>query len=241
MTGSYDQKQNKGKVILVIPAYNEADNLPKVVADIKNQKFPMDYIIVSDGSTDDTVELCKREHYNFISLPANLGLAGCFQTGMKYAFRQGYSYAVQFDGDGQHRAEDIENLYKKMREGDYDIVQGSRFLERAKGTSMREIGSRLISIAIKFTTGRIITDPTCGLRMYSWRVIDDFANKMNFGPEPDTISYLIKNGARVTETQVTIEDRLSGESYLRPLNAMVYMARMLISILVIQSSRVGKS
>jgi len=241
MTGQDNQKPNEGRVILVIPAYNEAGNLPKVVADIKSQEFPMDYIIVSDGSTDDTVELCEREHYNYISLPVNLGLAGCFQTGMKYACRMGYSYAVQFDGDGQHRAEDIEGLYKKMHEGDYDIVQGSRFLERAKGASMREIGSRLISLAIRFTTGRVITDPTCGLRMYSWRVIDNFANRMNYGPEPDTVSYLIKNGARVAETPVTIDDRLSGESYLRPLNAIRYMARMLISILVIQGSRVEKS
>lgn len=241
MARSNKHNSNNGKVILVIPAYNEAENLPKVVADIKNQSFPMDYIIVSDGSTDDTVELCEREHYNYISLPVNLGLAGCFQTGMKYARQMGYGFAVQFDGDGQHRAEDVENLYKKMQEGDYDIVQGSRFIDGKKGASMREIGSRLIAWAIKITTGRTITDPTCGLRMYSFRVIDKFANKMNFGPEPDTISYLIKNGAKVIETPVTIDDRLSGESYLRPINAMKYMLRMLISILVIQGSRIEKS
>ena len=130
MSEALKEKSNNNRVLLVIPAYNEAENLPRVVADIKAQKFPMDYIIISDGSTDGTVELCEREHYNYISLPTNLGLAGCFQTGMKYARRNGYSFAVQFDGDGQHRAEDIENLYEKMKEGDYDIVQGSRFLER---------------------------------------------------------------------------------------------------------------
>lgn len=237
MAEALKENSNREKVLLVIPAYNEAENLPKVVADIRAQKFPMDYIIISDGSTDGTVELCEREHYNYISLPANLGLAGCFQTGMKYAYRKGYSYAVQFDGDGQHRAEDIESLYEKMKEGDYDIVQGSRFLEKKKGGSMREIGSRLISMAIKITTGKTITDPTCGLRMYSGRVIDSFANRLNYGPEPDTISFLIKKGAKVTEAPVTIDDRLAGESYLKPMNAIKYMARMLISILVIQSSR----
>ncbi|SFG40143.1 glycosyltransferase family 2 protein [Oribacterium sp. WCC10] len=237
MAGSIDRESNRGKVILIIPAYNEAGNLSKVVSDILAQEFPMDYVIVSDGSTDGTIELCEREGYNYISLPVNLGLAGCFQTGMKYAYRMGYSYAVQFDGDGQHRASDIEALYDKMREGNYDIVLGSRFLNRNKGGSMREIGSRLISMAIRLTTGKVITDPTCGLRMYSERVIDGFANKLNYGPEPDTISYLMKNGANVTEAPVTIDERLSGESYLRPVNAMKYMARMLISILVVQSSR----
>lgn len=237
MAKTFENQLNKGRVILVIPAYNEAGNLPKVVSDILSQDFPMDYVIVSDGSTDGTTELCEREHYNYIELPVNLGLAGCFQTGMKYAYRMGYSFAVQFDGDGQHRAKDIESLYNKMTEGEYDIVLGSRFLEKKKGGSMREIGSRLISMAIKLTTGKTITDPTCGLRMYSSGVIEGFANRLNYGPEPDTISYLIKNGARVTEAPVTIDERLSGESYLRPINAIKYMARMLISILIIQSSR----
>ncbi len=237
MKESFDRESNKGRVILIIPAYNEAGNLPKVVSDILSQDFPMDYVIVSDGSTDGTHELCEREHYNYIELPVNLGLAGCFQTGMKYAHRKGYSFAVQFDGDGQHRAADVESLYKKMIEGDYDIVLGSRFLEKKKGGSMREIGSRLISMAIRLTTGKTITDPTCGLRMYSDKVIEGFANRLNYGPEPDTISYLIKNGARVVEAPVTIDERLSGESYLRPINAIKYMARMLISILIIQRSR----
>lgn len=237
MKESFDRKSNKNRVILIIPAYNEAGNLPRVVSDILSQDFPMDYVIVSDGSTDGTRELCEREHYNYIELPVNLGLPGCFQTGMKYAYRMGYDFAVQFDGDGQHRAADVEALYNKMKEGGYDIVQGSRFLEKKKGGSMREIGSRLISMAIKLTTGKTITDPTCGLRMYSHKVIEGFANRLNYGPEPDTVSYLIKNGARVVEASVIINERLSGESYLVPINAIKYMARMLISILVIQCSR----
>ena len=111
-------------VLLIIPAYNEAGNLPRVIENIETQDFPMDYLIVSDGSTDGTIALCEEKHYNYVALPTNLGLAGCFQTGMQYAARRGYRYAVQFDGDGQHRAEDIRALYEKMQEGDYDIVLG---------------------------------------------------------------------------------------------------------------------
>ena len=156
---------------------------------------------------------------------------------MQYAARHGYRYAVQFDGDGQHRAEDIRALYEKMQEGDYDIVLGSRFLDQKKGGSMREIGSRLITGAIRLTTGVHVTDPTCGLRMYSRRMISCFAYRMNYGPEPDTISYLMKNGARITEAPIQINARLSGESYLRPLTAARYMARMLVSILLVQGAR----
>ncbi len=229
--------EQQSRVLLVIPAYNEAENLPRVVADITEHGNGADYIIVSDGSTDGTEALCEKMGYHYISLPVNLGLAGCFQTGMKYAHRRGYRYAVQFDGDGQHRAEDVAALLKTMEAGDYDIVLGSRFLEKKKGGSLREIGSRMISAAIFLTTGRKVTDPTCGLRMYNRRVIESFAEKLNYGPEPDTISYLMKNGAKVAEAPVTIEERLAGESYLRPMNAIRYMLRMLVSILLVQNFR----
>ena len=235
-----EQQNRKPDVLLIIPAYNEAENLPRVVRDITSQRFPMDYIIVSDGSTDDTIALCEREGYHYIALPVNLGLSGCFQTGMKYAYRNGYQYAVQFDGDGQHQAVDIEPLYRKMKEDNYDIVHGSRFLERKKGGSLREIGSRMITGAIRMTTGKHITDPTCGLRMYNRRMMEHFANRKNYGPEPDTIAYLAKNGAKIGEAPVTIRERISGESYLKPVSAMKYMARMLVSILVIQQFRGNK-
>lgn len=228
------------QILLVIPAYNEAENLPRVIRDITAQNADLHYIIVSDGSTDDTVSLCEKNGYHYISLPVNLGLSGCFQTGMKYARDHGYRYVAQFDGDGQHRAEDVQVLYRKMKEVDCDIVLGSRFLENKKGGSMREIGSRLIAAAIKLTTGVTITDPTCGIRLYNHRIIECFADRMNYGPEPDTISYLLKQGAKIAEAPVTIQNRIAGESYLKPLNAIRYMTRMLISILVIQNFR-GRS
>lgn len=225
------------EVLLIIPAHNEEENLRAVVRDIEAQGGRLSYIIVSDGSTDGTVDMCRREGYPCIELPVNLGLAGCFQTGMKYALRKGYSYAAQFDGDGQHRAEDIAALKEKMDEGAYDLVLGSRYLERERGGSPRELGSRLISLAIRLTTGRTLSDPTCGLRMYSRRAIADFANSMNYGPEPDTVSYLIKRGYRVAEAGVEIRERTAGQSYLRPLNAAWYMLRMLVSIIMVQRFR----
>ena len=158
------------------------------------------------------------------------------QAGMKYAYRKGYRYAIQFDGDGQHRPEYIEAMRQKMEEG-YDIVIGSRFVTEKKGWSARMIGSRVIGSAIRLTTGTRVTDPTSGMRMFNRKMIGEFALNLNYGPEPDTVSFLIKQGARVAELQVTIDERLEGESYLKPLTAIHYMARMLISILMIQNFR----
>ena len=113
----------------------------------------------------------------------------------------------------------------------------SRFLEGKKDWSMRMIGSRMIGAAIRLTTGARLTDPTSGMRLFSRKMIEEFALNLNYGPEPDTISFLIKQGARVAEVPVIIDERTAGESYLKPLTAASYMARMLISILVIQNFR----
>lgn len=224
------------KVLLVIPAYNEEKNIERVVKRLKEEFPELDYIVVNDGSRDKTASICREKGFHLLDLPVNLGLAGCFQAGMRYAYEKGYAYAIQFDGDGQHRPEYIAPMERKMREG-YDIVIGSRFLEGKKDWSMRMIGSRMIGAAIRLTTGARLTDPTSGMRLFSRKMIEEFALNLNYGPEPDTISFLIKQGARVAEVPVIIDERTAGESYLKPLTAASYMARMLISILVIQNFR----
>ncbi len=223
-------------ILLVIPSYNEEKNIETVVGELERDFPQLDYIVVNDGSTDRTAEICRRKGYRLLDLPVNLGLAGCFQAGMKYAFQKGYRYAIQFDGDGQHRPEYIEAMRKKMDEG-YDIVIGSRFVERPKNFSPRMVGSRMIAAAIRLTTGTKLADPTSGMRMFNREMIQEFALRLNYGPEPDTVSFLIKQGARVAEVQVEISERLAGESYLKPIVAAKYMVRMLLSILVIQNFR----
>ncbi len=224
-------------ILLIIPSYNEEKNIEKVVGELERDFPQLDYLVVNDGSTDQTARICQRNGYHMLDLPVNLGLAGCFQAGMKYAYEKGYSYAIQFDGDGQHRPEYIEGIRKKMDEG-YDLVIGSRFINQQKGLSMRMIGSHLISWAIRFTTGIWVADPTSGMRMFNRQMIQEFALNLNYGPEPDTVSFLIKQGAKVAEVPVTIAERLAGESYLKPVVAAAYMVRMLISILVIQNFRI---
>ena len=225
------------KVLVVIPAYNEALNIERVVGEVIKNYPVFDYVIINDGSTDQTADICRNHGWRIIDLPINLGLAGAFQTGLKYAHRHGYRYAVQFDGDGQHRPEYILPMREKMDEG-YDIVIGSRFVSEKKPFSMRMLGSSILSGAIWLTTGVKVNDPTSGMRMFSQKMIKEFADGLNYGPEPDTISYLIKQGAKVSEIPVTMDERILGESYLNPVNAARYMGKMLFSILLVQSFRI---
>lgn len=224
------------ELLIVIPAYNEGDNIERVVSRLIAEFPQYDYVVVNDGSKDDTAAICRRNGYNLLDLPVNLGLAGGFQAGLKYAARNGYRYAIQLDGDGQHRPEYIEAMRDRMEEG-YDIVIGSRFIGEKKPFTMRMLGSNLIEIAIRLTTGVDIKDPTSGMRMFSRRMIEEFAGGLNYGPEPDTVSYLIKQGARVSEVPVIMDERILGASYLTPVNASKYMIKMLLSILLIQNFR----
>ena len=224
------------ELLIVIPAYNESENIERVVNRLIRDFPQYDYVVVNDGSRDNTAEICRKNGYNLLDLPVNLGLAGGFQTGFKYAARNGYRYAVQLDGDGQHRPEYIESMRRRMDEG-YDIVIGSRFVGEKKPFNMRMLGSNLIEMAIRLTTGTDIKDPTSGMRMFSRRLIEEFASGLNYGPEPDTVSYLIKQGARVSEVPVVMDERIMGTSYLTPVNAAKYMIKMLISILLIQNFR----
>lgn len=225
------------KVLVVIPAYNEEANIEMVVGELERDYPQFDYLVVNDGSRDRTAQICREHGYNLLDLTVNLGLAGCFQAGMKYAYYKGYNYAIQFDGDGQHRPEYIGSMRKKMDEG-YDIVIGSRFVDKKKNLSMRMLGSRIITAAIRVTTGVHVADPTSGMRMFNREMIKEFALNLNYGPEPDTVSYLLKQGAKIAEVPVHIADRTGGESYLKPTVAIRYMSRTLISILLIQNVRV---
>ena len=226
-------------ILVIIPAFNEEANIEQVVENLIIHHSELDYVIVNDGSTDATAKICRDKNYNMIDLPINLGLAGAFQTGMRYAYQKNYRYAVQFDGDGQHRPEYILPMKEKMDEG-YDIVIASRFAKEKKRLSPRMFGSRVIAMAIFLTTGKRIKDPTSGMRMYNRKLIEKFALKLNYGPEPDTVSYLVKQGAHVAEVQCHMQERMGGISYLTPWNAGKYMLRMLTSILFIQNFRSRK-
>ena len=216
-------------LLIIIPAYNEEGSIENVVNNIIKNYPQYDYVIINDGSRDKTSQICHENHYNIVDLPVNLGLAGAFQTGLRYAYEHGYKKAVQFDADGQHLPEYIQGLEEKINDG-FDLVIGSRFVTEKRPNSLRMLGNILISSAIKLTTGKTIKDPTSGMRMFSEDLIKEFALNINYGPEPDTVSYLIRNGVKVAEAQVRMEDRQAGESYLTLSRSIKYMTHMFVSI-----------
>ena len=224
------------KLLIIIPAYNEAENIERVVRNLIDDYPQYDYVVVNDGSKDDTGEICRKCGFNVLNLPVNLGLSGAVQTGMKYAYENGYDAAIQYDGDGQHDAAYIGMMLEALAEGN-DIVIGSRFVTQKKDHSARMIGSRVIEAMIKLRTGVTINDPTSGMRLFGRKMLKEFAYSMNYGVEPDTVSYLITRGAKVKEVQVVMKERVAGESYLNFMQSVSYMTRMAVSIMVIQFFR----
>lgn len=224
------------KTLVVIPAYNEALNLKKTVIDLKNNAPDVDYVVVNDGSKDNTLEVLEQNNFNYIDSICNLGLFGAVQTGFKLAMKEKYDVVIQFDGDGQHSAKYIDLLVKEIENGN-SIVIGSRFVDEKKPFTARMIGSRLIAGAIKLITGKTIKDPTSGFRAYDKACIRDYATEMNNPPEPDTLVYMLRKNRKIKEVQVQMSEREFGESYLDLVNTIKYMSRMMVSIFLIQPFR----
>lgn len=222
------------KVLIVVPAYNEAQNIEKTVKDITtNTKY--DYIVINDCSKDDTKLVCEKNNFNVMSLPVNYGLTSVVQLGMKYAYKNNYDIVIQFDGDGQHQAKYVKDLVNEIEQENCDIAIGSRFVNKKKPKSMRMLGSNLISIAIKLVTWKKIKDPTSGMRAYNKEAIKQFVQNASLTPEPDTLVYLIKKGMKIKEVQVEMKDREFGESYLNPIKSAQYMINMFFSIIFIRA------
>lgn len=222
------------RVIAIIPAYNEEENIVSTVEDLRRNAPEVDYIVINDGSKDRTEQLCRDHGYHFISLAVNTGLAGAFQTGMKYALRHGYDYAIQFDADGQHSAAFVGELVDVAKQTGANIVIGSRFKAKKKPVSARMVGSALITAMIFLTTGKKIQDPTSGMRLFDGKMIPLFAQELDYSPEPDTISLLLRDGYKVEEVQIEMRERVAGESYLTFTKSISYMLRVCISILMVQ-------
>ena len=222
------------KVLAVIPAYNEEDNIVSTVDDLLRNAPGVDYVVVNDGSSDLTARICRERGFRTIDLPVNLGLAGGFQTGMKFAYEHGYDYALQYDADGQHSAAYVWPMVQQAQSEGSDIVIGSRFCTQKKPISARMLGSMLITGMIRLTTGQRVEDPTSGMRLFNRRMIRSFARNYDFSPEPDTIALVIRGGGKVSEMQVEMRDRVAGESYLNLTKSVAYMLRVCLSILFIQ-------
>ncbi|MBR4207530.1 MAG: glycosyltransferase family 2 protein [Lachnospiraceae bacterium] len=224
-------------LLIIIPAYNEAENLPDVIKALRGMVDTPQILVVDDGSLDDTFDICRKLGVKAVRHKVNLGLSSAIRTGMQYALVKGYRYAMQFDADGQHDASYVKELYDTIKKSGGDIVIGSRYLESKGNANARYMGGRVISGCIRFMTGKKIKDPTSGMRVYSDRVMKLFTESSLYSPEPDTLSYLIKKGFKVSETGVEMKERMRGKSYLDIVGSARYMFRMCTSILFISLIR----
>lgn len=222
------------KLLIIVPAYNEAESIVKVIEELQEKVPQFDYIIVNDGSKDETARICREHDFRMLDLPVNLGLTGAFQTGMRYGYEKEYDAAIQIDADGQHDPAYIPEMVRIMEEKGVDLVIGSRFVTEKKPKTLRMIGNTIIEVAIRLTTGKKLTDPTSGMRLYNRKLIRELAYGVNYSPEPDTVAYLLRCGAKVEETQVTVRERSAGESYLSMGRSIRYMTLMCMNILFIQ-------
>lgn len=225
------------KLLIIIPAYNEAENIVRVVEELQEIVPQYDYVIINDGSRDQTAAICREHGYPLLDLPTNLGLTGAFQTGMRYACEKEYDAVIQIDGDGQHDPRYIPEMAEKMEKNGVDLIIASRFVKEKRKLTMRTFGNSILDAAIRITTGKKITDSTSGMRMYGKRLLKIMATDLNSTPEPDTVAYLLLCGAKVEECQVTMRERTAGESYLNPWKSMAYMMHMSLSICLVQRLR----
>ena len=232
------------KVIVLIPCYNEERNIDSVVSkiirynDIKNSfdcQFVLDYMIINDCSKDETLAICRKNNYNYLNLPVNLGIGGGIQTGYLYALENGYDIAIQHDGDGQHDPCYFNDVIQPIISGLADIVIGSRFLDKKgfQSTGLRRFGIGFLSKLIWLCTGVKVYDVTSGYRAVNRKYIKYFAN--NYAqdyPEPEAIIGAVMNKARIMETPVIMHERIEGVSSINTYKSIYYMIKVSLAIIL---------
>lgn len=229
------------KTILIIPCYNEQENIletyNKITKYNKTNKIKYDYIFINDGSTDNSKKILDEYNIPHIDLICNLGIGGAVQTGYRYAYKNNYDIAVQYDGDGQHDINYVENIVNPIINNNINMCIGSRFIlpnsDGFKSSKSRRVGIKIISQFIKVCTGKKIYDPTSGFRAVDKKIIEIFANNYPTEyPEPVSETIVLKQKYNVKEVPVVMHDRNSGKSSIRAWKNIYYMVNVILSIFI---------
>jgi len=228
------------RVLVVIPAWNEAANLHGVVGELRGARPDDDLLVVDDGSTDGTAELARRLDCRLVELPFHLGYGAAVQAGVKYGLRRGYPVAVTFDGDGQHDPADVEPLVEAVRQG-ADVALGSRFLSPGAyhGGLFRRAGRRLFSLLLRALTGLRLTDPTSGLKALGPRGQTLFALARFPDRFPDADALVLARRARLAlaERPARMRQSHNRHSMHGGGRAVAYTFNMFLSLLVAAAGR----
>ena len=226
------------KIAIIVPAYNEERNIAGVIQSLKACDPAWHVIVINDGSVDKTAQVAMDTGLaTVLSLPCNLGIGGGVQTGFKYAHRNGFDVAVQFDGDGQHVAEEIPRLVAPIVAGEADVVIGSRFCDPSqegfKSTRMRRVGIKTFELLNSLLIKQRITDNTSGFRAYNRKAISLLGKLYPVDyPEPEAVILLGRNGFTIAEIPVRMKERQGGVSSISGFHSAYYMVKVILSILI---------
>lgn len=223
------------RVLVIIPAYNEALSLPALINQLRALYPSFDVLVVDDGSSDPTASVVSRLPVRLVSLPCNLGVGGAMQTGFLVALEDNYDVAIQVDGDGQHPPEEISKLLAAMEQNGSDMVLGSRFLgtDGYQSTPGRRLGIRFFSWILSALCGTRITDATSGFRAWNRRAIRILAKESPEDyPEVETILMMHQANLRISEVAVRMTERAAGRSSMGTWQAITYMIKVPLAILM---------
>ncbi|MBI4896784.1 MAG: glycosyltransferase family 2 protein [Actinobacteria bacterium] len=224
------------QMLAIVPAYNESAAIAAVVGSIQREAPEFDVLVVDDGSTDSTYAQARRAGVAVLRLPFNLGIGGAVQTGYAYAFENGYEYAAQVDGDGQHDPAQLRTLLDRIQsDPPVEMVYGTRFggKEGFKSSFARRAGIRLFAAILSAVTRQRVTDPTSGFRLCNRRAIELFARNYPLDyPEVEAILLMHRHELRSAEVPVSMRVRAGGRSSITLLHSGYYMIKVLLAVFV---------
>ncbi len=223
------------KIVIIIPAYNEAKSIARIIDDIKEHIPCADIVVVNDGSLDATSQVAKSRGVFVLDLPFNLGIGAAMQAGYKFARLGNYDVAVQCDGDGQHPPYQIKNLISALDERKVNIVVGSRFIGTFgyRSSVSRQIGIILFSKLLSIITKTRLTDTTSGFRAIDKKAIESFSFYYPSDyPEVEALVLAHKEGLKIAEVPIRIYPRKEGSSSIGLLGSFYYTVKVFLAVLI---------
>jgi glycosyltransferase involved in cell wall biosynthesis len=222
--------------LIIIPAYNEEHSIGAVLAELDDVMPDLDVVVISDGSTDATVDVVATTNAALLELPYNIGIGGALRTGFAYAVRNGYKRAVQFDADGQHDPLQVRPLLARLDEG-ADLVVGSRFADGGAVTyavgRIRRVAMRLLSKLVQLLVGRRFTDTSSGFRAFSRPLLEYFAKTypVEYMDSVEALVLASNTGFEIAEVGVNMRGRTGGAPSTRRVKLVYYYVRLVIVLL----------
>lgn len=225
------------KTLIIVPAYNESESISHVIDSISINVPWADIAVVNDGSTDSTPEIVRSKNVTLLNLPCNLGIGAAVQTGYKFAYQEGYEIAVQVDGDGQHPSFEIEKLVSSVIHKKANMVVGSRYIngnkQNYKNQLFRRVGIKILSLVVSILARQKLFDTTSGFRAVDRKTICFLSRMYPYDyPEPEVLVMLHREGFKIVEVPVSMNQRMGGESSINLINGVYYMNKVILASMI---------